>query len=140
MIKTFPKSRICVIDIYPSFEKGLKQALDFTNKHSIKLNSADGKRIILSFCLTNIQNTYNTTQSPFPKVTCMSKKAITKKISNFVDQYFDGMMEQLPFSYCGKFDLNHPDLEFAAANSLKKTKSQRKFVNLVSKLKIRNID
>lgn len=140
MIKTFPKSRICVIDIYPSFEKGLKQALDFTNKHNIRLSSADGKRIILSFCLSNIQNTYNTTTSAFPKVTCMSKKAITKKISSFVDQHFDGMMEQLPIPYCGKFDLNNPDLESAAENSLKKTKSQRKFVNLVSKLKIRNVN
>ena len=41
MIKTFPKSRICVIDAYPYFEKGLKVATDFARKNYIELNSAD---------------------------------------------------------------------------------------------------
>ena len=137
MTKTFPKSRICVIDVYFSFEKGLKQATDFTNKHNIKLNSADGKRIILSFCLASIQNTYKTTPSIFPKVLCMSKKAITKKISNFVDNYFDKMMDQLPLPYCGKFDLNNPDLETAAEISLKQQKTKKQFKNFTLKLKLK---
>lgn len=137
MIKTFPKSRICVIDVYPSFEKGLKTAMDFMNKHNIRMNSADGKRIILSFCLRNIESIYKTTQSSFPKVLCMSKKAITKRINNFVDNHFDGMMEQLPVPYCGKFDLNNPDLESAAENSLKQQKPQRKFNDFALRLKLK---
>lgn len=138
MTKTFPKSRICVIDIYPSFEKGLKQAIDFVNKHNIHLNSADGRRIILGFCLKNIESDFNTTKSTFPKVLCMSKKNINKKISNFIDTFFEGIMAQIPFPYCGKFDLTSPDLEFAATNSLKKQKPIKKYNELVSKLRIKN--
>lgn len=137
MIKTFPKSRICVIDAYPSFEKGLKVATDFARKNNIQLNSADGKRIILGFCLKNIESTYKTTQSQFPKVLCISKKAITKKIGSFVDSYFDGMMSQLPIPYCGKFDLNSPDLESAAENSLKQQKPQKNLKNYLLKIKLK---
>jgi hypothetical protein len=137
MTKTFPKSRICVIDAYPSFEKGLKAATDFANKNNIKLNSADGRRIILGFCFKSIEAVYKNTQSSFPKVLCMSKKAITKKISNFIDSYFDGMMKQLPIPYCGKFDLTSPDLESAAENSLKQQKLQRKFNDFASKLRLK---
>ena len=137
MIKTFPKSRICVIDAYPSFEKGLKIATDFARKNNIQLNSADGKRIILGFCFKSIESAYKTTQSPFPKVFCISKKAITKKISNFVDSYFDGMMNQLPMPYCGKFDLNSPDLESAAENSLKQLKPQKKLKDFTARLKLK---
>jgi len=137
MTKVFPKSRICVIDIYPSFEKGLKLATDFALKHSIHLNSADGRRIILSFCLKSIEATYSTTQSTFPKVLCMSKKSINQKVGNFIDNYFAGIMEYVPMPYCGKFDLSSPDLETAAENSLKKQKTQKKFTNLISRLKIK---
>jgi hypothetical protein len=137
MIKHFPKSRICVIDAYPSFEKGLRAAIEFANKNNIGLNSADGRRIILGFCFKNIEFAYKNTQSSFPKVLCISKKAITQKISNFIDNYFDGMMDRLPIPYCGKFDLNSPDLESAAENSLKQQKTQRKFHDFTSKLKLK---
>jgi hypothetical protein len=137
MIKTFPKSRICVIDAYPSFEKGLKAATEFANKNNIKLNSADGKRVILGFCFKNIEAAYKNTQSSFPKVLCISKKAITQKISNFIDNYFDGMMSQLPIPYCGKFDLTSPDLESAAENSLKQQKPLRRFNEFSSKIKLK---
>ena len=138
MTKTFPKSRICVIDAYPSFEKGLKAATDFANKNNIRLNSADGRRIILGFCFKSIEATYKNTQSTFPKVMCISKKAITQKISNFIDNYFDGMMDYLPIPYCGKFDLTSPDLESAAENSLKQQKLQRKFDEFSSKIKLKS--
>jgi hypothetical protein len=137
MIKTFPKSRICVIDAYPSFEKGLRAATDFANKNNIRLNSADGRRILLGFCFKSIEATYKNTQSAFPKVMCISKKAITQKISNFIDNYFDGMMDHLPIPYCGKFDLTSPDLESAAENSLKQQKPQRKFNEFSSKIKLK---
>ena len=137
MIKTFPKSRICVIDAYPSFEKGMKAAIDFANKNNIKLNSADGRRILLGFCFKSIEATYKNTQSAFPKVMCISKKAITQKISNFIDNYFDGMMNHLQIPYCGKFDLTSPDLESAAENSLKQQKPQRKFNEFSSKIKLK---
>lgn len=138
MTKTFPKSRICVIDAYPSFEKGLRAATDFANKNNIRLNSADGRRILLGFCFKSIEATYKSTQSAFPKVMCISKKAITQKISNFIDNCFDGMMEHLPIPYCGKFDLTSPDLESAAENSLKQQKTQRKFNEFSSKIKLKS--
>jgi hypothetical protein len=137
MTKIFPKSRICVVDCYPSFEKGLKAALEFTSKHNISLNSGDGKRLLLSFCLKTIQEDYKNTKSPFPKVMCFSKHNMTNKIHYFIEKYFDHMMEYLPIPYCGKHDLSSPDLECAAESSLKKQLSSRKFGNLISRLKVK---
>jgi hypothetical protein len=134
MVKTFPKSRVCVIDCYPSFEKGLQKAYNFAKKHNVSLNSNDGKKLILSYCLKTIKQDYNSTPSPYPKVLCVSQKAITKKVQNFIDSHFDNMMNYLPLPYCGKFDLNSPDLEMAAQNSLKQQKTQRKFKEFISKI------
>lgn len=134
MIKTFPKSRICVIDCYPSFEQGLQKAYSFAKKHNVSLNTADGKKLILSYCLKTIKQDYNSTTSPYPKVLCVSQKAITKKVQNFIDSHFDIMMNYLPLPYCGKFDLNSPDLEMAAQNSLKQQKTQKKFKEFISKI------
>ena len=138
MTKVFPRSRICVIDCYPSFEKGLKVACTFARNNNVSLNSADGQKIILSFCLQLIDETYKNTKSSFPKVLCISKKAITKKISSFIDQHFDKIMERYPVPYCGKYDLDSPDLEFAAENSLNQQKSQKNFRELMQKLKIKS--
>ena len=137
MTKMFPKSRICVIDIYPSFERGLKLAMSFASKHNIPLNSADGRRVILSYCLQSIETEYKNTKSAFPKVMCMSKKALSKKIGFFVDNYFEDILNQMPMPYCGKMDLSSPDLESAADLSLKQQKPQRKYKELISKLRIK---
>lgn len=138
MTKIFPKSRVCVIDVYPSFEKGLKLAMEFASKHNISLNSADGRRIMLSYIIRSIETTYKNTQSSFPKVICISKKAISKRVSLFIDNYFENILNQMPIPYCGKIDLNSPDLESAAESSLKHHKPQRKYSNLISQLKIKN--
>ena len=137
MTKIFPKSRICVIDMYPSFERGLKLAMEFANKNNIQLNSADGRRLILGFCFKSIETAYKTTQSPFNKVLCISKKNINKRIGSFIDSHLTIMMNHLPMPYCGKFDLSSPDLEYAAENSLKTQKTQRKFNGFVTKLKLK---
>lgn len=137
MTKLFPKSRICVVDVYPSFEKGIKAAMNFASKHNIRLNSADGRRLIMSYCVSNIEADYKNTKSPYPKVICVSKKSISKKLTTFFDTYFEEVLKDFPLPYCGKIDLNSPDLESAAENSLKKQPSLRKLGNLVSRLKIK---
>lgn len=139
MTKMFPKSRICVIDIYPSFEKGLKAAINFASKHNVMLNSADGRRILMSYCIRFIESDYKNTKSPYPKVVCVSKKSITKKAGfcSFFDNYFEDMLNNMPMPYCGKLDLNSPDLESAAELSLKQQKPQKKYEGVISKLRIK---
>jgi hypothetical protein len=137
MTKTFPKSRVCVIDIYPSFETGLKKATEFAKKHRISINSSDGRKIILGFCLKYIEEAYHSTNSQYPKVVCISKKAITKRVENFINNHFDKMMECLPIPYCGKHEINSPDLEFAAQNSLKQEKPKKKREIFASKIKLK---
>ena len=136
MIKNFPKSRICVIDCQSPFQSGLQKALDFAKKHNITLNSADGKRVLLNYCLKNIEEAYKATNSQFPKVLCLSEKAIPKKLQSFVENHFDKMMSYLPIPYCGKYDLNSPDLEMAAENSLKHNKTKRKFQEFITKSRL----
>jgi hypothetical protein len=136
MIKNFPKSRICVIDCQTPFQAGLQKAINFAKINNITLNSADGRRIILGFCLKNIEEAYKATKSQYPKVLCFSKKAITKKLQPFIDNYFDKMMSHLPIPYCGKYELNSPDLEMAAENSLKQKKTNKLFQDFISKTKL----
>jgi hypothetical protein len=138
MTKTFPKSRICVVDVYPAFEKGLRIAMDFVSKHNIQMNSADGRRVLFAYCIKAIEAEYKNTQSSFPKVMCIGKKAISKRVSLFIDNYFETILSQMPIPYCGKIDLNSPDLESAAENSLKHYRPQRKYVDLAARLKIKN--
>lgn len=137
MTKLFPKSRICVIDIYPSFEDGLKKAVDFAKQHNIGLNTPDGKKIVVGFCLKAIEQCYKTQQSPFPKVCCIGSKPKTKNIEHFISNYFGTVMDYLPVPYCGAIELNSPDLENCAQNSLKQEKTQRKFRNFLTKIKLK---
>ena len=127
MIKTFPKSRICVIDCFSSFEKGIYQARAFAAKHNISLTSADGKKLVLNYCLNNIQDLFASTKSEYPKVLCISTKSINSKVEYFLDNYFVKLMKQFSVPYCGKHDLNSPDLELSAETSLKHTKKQTFF-------------
>jgi hypothetical protein len=135
--KTFPKARVCVIDIYPSFEEGLKKAIKFSQEHNIMLNSADGRKLIVSYCIKAIENDYTQTSSPFPKVLCMASEPINKKIQTFIDNYFKSIMKYVPMPYCGAIKLESPDLESAAENSLKQQKTQRKFQKLSTRLKLK---
>ena len=139
MTKLFPKTRICIIDLVPPFEEGVKKALSFVKKHNIPLNTADGRRIITSFCIETIQKTYNAINSPFPKVTCLSRKKIPNRLVYFIENYFENVLKVMPIYYCGSFDLMSPDLEYAAENSLKRKVSQRDYTSLLTKLKIRKI-
>ena len=141
MIKQFPKSRICVIDVYPLFEDGLREALKFANKFNISINSADGRKIIASYCIKSIEHSYKNHSSPYPKVLCIGSKPKTKHIDVFIKKYFHGIMNNLPFPYCGTIDINSPDLEFAAQTSLNQnTSSQQKYKKLVSRLNLRNVN
>jgi len=112
-------------------------ATDFAAKHNIHLNSADGRRILLGFCLKSIEAEYKSVSSTFPKVLCISKKSINIRVSNFIDNYFASMLEYIPMPYCGKYDLSSPDLETAAENSLKKQRTQKKYKDFISKIKLK---
>lgn len=140
MTKVFPKSRICAIDCYPAFEKGLKQAISFTKNHNILLGSSDGKKIILGFCVKEIKSDYNSTKSQFPKVLFLSQKSISPKVNNFVNTHFEKIMKYLPLPYCGKHDSNSPDLEAAAEQALSYDKPNYKFKKYASRLNLRNVD
>lgn len=139
MTKVFPKSRVCVIDIYPSIETGLRLALDFTDRNNIRLNTSDGKNILLAFCVNSIQKAHKNEQSPFPKVLCISKKSISNKVKHFIENYLEVILNYIPLAYCGTHDLQSPDLEYAAQASLNKVKPNRKYNEQLSLLKIRNI-
>ena len=140
MIKTFPKSRICVIDCFSSFESGLQKAREFAKKHNVSLNTSDGRKIILGFCVKNIEELYNNTKSRFPKVLCISNKSNNPNIRYFVDNHFDKMMKHLSMPYCGKHDLVSPDLEFAAEKSLSYLKIKRKATSFKANLNLRNVN
>ena len=140
MTKVFPKSRICVIDAVPSIEIGVKMSIDFASKHNVSLNTGDGRRLLIGFCLRSIENAYRTTQSPFPKVLCVSKKTANRKVINFIGSFFKGIMDNVPIPYCGEYELNSPDLECAAEQCLKKHKPKQNYIKFIEKLKLRSIN
>lgn len=122
--KTFPKSRIFVIDIFPYFQEALKLATDFSKKYNTPLQSADGLRVILGYCLKTIKNNCTNINSPYPVVLCLSNKKLNKKLDAFTNMYFNKITKLLPHPYCGKYDLSSPDLELAAEQTLNKTNNK----------------
>jgi hypothetical protein len=137
-VKVFPKSRVCAIDAYPSFEASLSKAIQFTKKHDIAINSADGKRLILGFFLDEIAKHINDTTSLFPKVLFMSTKSANSKMKSFIHKHVVKILERLPVHYCGIYEQTSPDLEMAALSSLTQTKSNKNFNRAVNKLRIKN--
>jgi hypothetical protein len=138
-MKTFPKSRVSVLDVYPSFEKGLKLAINFAQNYNIDLNSLDGKKVIMSFCVRSINEDCRKVTSAFPVVYYIDKLLISSKLRKFVTSYFNKIMEVLPFPYCGEHQSNSPDLEYAAANCLQKhkQKNSRKLQKFTAKIKMK---
>jgi hypothetical protein len=137
-IKVFPKSRVCVIDAHPAFEEGLRKAIEFSKKHDIHLNTTDGKKVIFGFCLEYIEQAYKAVKSQYPKVMCMGSEAKNEKLRNFIDNHFDTIMKHVSYPYCGKIKLTSPDLESAAANSLKQIKTKRSVSGFITKLKLKH--
>ena len=139
MTKLFPKTRLCIIDLAYSFEQGVKRALAFAKKHNISINTADGRRLVTSFCVETINKTYKETASSFPKVTCLSKKTLPNKLVYFLENYFESILKQMPIYYCGSYELTSPDIEMAAESSLKRQPLQRNYNSLLLQLKVRKI-
>jgi hypothetical protein len=137
MIKTFPKNRVCVIDVYPLFEEGLKKAISFSRSHNISLSTAEGRRLLLSYCVKHIEKTYTESKTEFPKTLALNTRQINPKFKHFIEEHFDKMMNCLPAPYCGKIDFSSPDLEFVAEKSLKSFKSKRRYIKYLNDLKIR---
>jgi hypothetical protein len=137
MVKTFPKSRVSVIDIYPLFEEALKKAISFSKNHNISLNSSDGKKLILGYCLKDIEKTYNETKSEYPKVLGLNTTQVNPKFKHFLETHFDKMMNYLPAPYCGKLSFSSPDLEYAAQKSLKEFKTKKRYSNYLKFLKLK---
>jgi len=134
MTKNFPKSRICVIDITQAFEHGIREAIRFCNQNNILLNSADGKRLLLNFCIKSMQQSFKNTKSPFQKVVCFGSRPKTERIQEFIQNHVNTLMRYFPVPYCGTIELNSPDLEAAAESSLQKLKAARKFINYTEKV------
>lgn len=129
MIKNFPKSRICAINVYPALCKGIQKTLSFSKVHQVPINSSDGKRILLSYCLESINETLKQNHSPFPKVCFLNKSEISSKIKTFVIKHFAQLMSKTTMPYCGIIDINSPDLESAAQAALQLNKKTSTFEN-----------
>lgn len=140
MIKIFPKSRVCAIDVYPAVEKAVKLATQFVTKNNISLSSTDGKNVLLAFCAKYIQQESLDTKSIYPKVLFIGNKKLSNKIDYFITNYVETLLEHMPVAYCGKHDPLSPDLELAAQASVDKgNKSNAKFKKLAATLKFRNV-
>jgi hypothetical protein len=137
MTKEFPKSRICVIDVLSAIEAGIKEAVSFSKKFNISLQTPDGKKVLLSYCLKEIELLYKNTKSSYPKVICVSTKYTNKKIQNFVNNHLNKIMNKFYFPFCGNYDLDSPELEIAAELSLERPKKTKTFFNIKTKLNIK---
>ena len=141
MFKNFPKTRVCVIDIHSLIVKGFEQASWFAKKHNISLSSKDGKKIIVTFCLKYINETYNKVPSPYQKVVCLCSKNLSKKIINFVEEQVTKQLKQNSIIYCGQYDLSSPDVQIAARNCIDNYKQKnKKITDLFKTLNLRSIN
>ena len=136
-VKDFPKSRTTVVDIFPYFKDGFKQAMEFSKQHNVPLNSSDGVRVLYGYCLKHIRNACKQFNNKYPTVLCLSKKSVTKKLEPFVADHFLIIARFFPLPYCGRYDLSSPELEMAAENLLLRNKKRLETKDLAQKLKLK---
>jgi hypothetical protein len=86
-------------------------------------------------CISEIERTFKNTKALYPKVICISETVKSKKVQAFIVNCMEKVMTKFYFPYCGRHDLNSPDLEFAAEASLSRQKTLKTFKKLKSKLK-----
>lgn len=139
MTKTFPKVRICVVDLYPAIKKGITESINFMETNNIDITSMDGKRVLMGNCLKEIQTVYKQSPNIFQKVCFIDNKTLDIKVRYFVETYVHKMMKKLPMPYCGIISSDSPDLEFAAESSLTHHKSSRNLEILKKGLKLKSV-
>jgi hypothetical protein len=120
MIKNFPKSRLCAIDCTSLIEVGIRKTLDFTKKHNISLNSGDGKKILVTNCINQINDLYNKTKSIYPKVLCIPNNTNIKPIHKFVKPQIMYFLNKTSKPCCNVQSFKSPDLESAAEGAFNK--------------------
>ena len=138
--KIFPKSRICAIDVYPYVESAIKQSIKFATKHNISLNSADGKKIIISFFINELAENFYKINSSFPKVVFISTKSANSRFKTFITKHITKLLEKTPFYYCGIHEIDSPELEMAASKCLEQQQktNNKQFIKTAVRLKIKN--
>lgn len=119
MIKDFGKSRVSLINIYNSFKKGAKQAYDICKSTHISLTSSEGKRMLMFFCLDKINKDCRAVKTNYSKVLYVAQEQIEPKFQHFLEVHMPKLMKKSTFPYCGIYNTNSPDLEFAALQNLK---------------------
>ncbi len=138
-VKFFPKTRLCIIDVFPVFVEALNTALKFAETHNITINTKDGKNIILGFCLKRIQQIYKEVSSTYPNFICLYPNTKNDTIKEFADTHIDRLAKKLTIPYCGKHNLESPDIECAAEVCLNKLKKKENFVKYAQSLNLRNV-
>lgn len=138
-VKIFPKSRVCAINIYPAFKHSLKKAIEFTANNNITLNSPDGGKILIGYCLKAIEATYKNIQSEYPKVLCICIETNNTGIRHFISKHLERFIKNLPYPYCGEQDFESPDLENAAAACAGMIKKQENYQKMKEKLNLRGV-
>lgn len=138
--KKFPKSRVFVVDVFPYFKKGVKEALDFNTKHNISQNSPDGKRVFVGYVLKNIRDNCKQIKADYPVVLCLSKKQLNRKLETFAESTFNVITKFLPHPFCGTYDLDSPDLELAAESRLQQNTQRTQLKEAAQKLKLKVVD
>jgi hypothetical protein len=138
-VKNFPKNRVCVIDVYPAFKHSLKKAIEFTSNNNITLNSPDGGKILIGYCLKAIEATFKNVQSQYPKVLCICIETNNPGIKHFITNHLEKFIKNLPYPYCGQQDFNSPDLETAAAAHIDTIKKQENYQKMKERLNLRGV-
>ena len=140
MIKIFPKARICAIDVYADFVKALNEATKFINLYNISPSSADGKRLLVSYCLKAFSEKFKNTQSNFPKVIFLNSTSVAPKLNYFVEQILTPAIKKTTLPFCGKINSSSPELENLAEHVLANCQTSKKeeaFKKHVLRLNIR---
>lgn len=135
--KTFPKSRVCAVNVYPFFEKSLKTTIEFTSKHNISIGSVDGKKLLLNSFIKETTIGFDSISSSFPKVMFLSTQTANIKIKRFLMKYGHQLLEKLPVPYCGVYDENSPDLEMAALICLEQKRDKQNFAKTAARIQIK---
>jgi len=138
-IKESLQHRVCLIDFYPSFVKGIKNSYKFAKKHNIPFllvgkNSLDTQKLIYHYCLEQICKDFTNVKTEFQKVMIFYpiKEQQFKKFDNFINK----IIKVIPVPAFKSNSFNSPDNVYGALKVLDSNKTTKIAKSVANKMKL----
>jgi hypothetical protein len=138
-VKESEQHRVCLIDYYPSFTKGIKNSYKFSKKHNIPFKligrgSVDIQKLIYHFCLEQICKDFTDVKSEYQKV--MIFYPVREQQFKRFDSFASKIAKVVPIPVFKSKSFNSPDNFYGALKVLERNPTLKRANKVADKLNL----